>query len=539
MVALAWPGSPVRAAEPEVEFLISPSDTLIGLSERVLVTPDAWREVARRNKLRNPNRLEPGQVLRIPLRLLRSVPLNARVVSVNGDVRIGGAVATQGSTLAEGQALETGADGSAVIELADRSRVKVAPSSLTEVISSRRYAGPDEGRVPDTDVGNGWFAGAMRVLKGSVEVFATKVLRAKPLEVTTPTAVVGVRGTEYRVSFDAAANNRSRSEVLDGKVRFDAADAAIGADVAKGFGAAIEPGVSAPQVAKLLDAPELGTVPQRFERPLVRFALAGERTPLRVQVSPDASFDKLVIDQRIQPGTDVRLAGLPDATWHMRARRIDSLGLEGFDAQRTFVLKARPEPPASNQPRRGAKLSVGQLSFAWAENIDAQAYRFQLAADPDFKTLVAEQARVEGTKLELNLPKEGQYHWRLASIKAAQDQGPFGDPQSFELRALPEPPKGGLDPNGKSLQFAWGARPEDRHRVELARDPEFKEIVATSELKSPEWNLATPIQSGSYYFRYQTIEPDGFVHPYSSTLKTEVPRDWSYLMLLVPLLFGL
>ena len=67
-----------RAAEPVVDFVVVKSDTLIGLSSNVLVSPAAWREVATLNRLPNPNRIVPGQLLRIPTRLLRSLIRAAR-----------------------------------------------------------------------------------------------------------------------------------------------------------------------------------------------------------------------------------------------------------------------------------------------------------------------------------------------------------------------------------------------------------------------------------------------------------------------------
>ena len=45
-----------------------------------------------------------------------------------------------------------------------------------------------------------------------------------------------------------------------------------------------------------------------------------------------------------------------------------------------------------------------------------------------------------------------------------------------------------------------------------------------------------PASGGRYYFRYRSVEPDGFVSPYSETLMVDVPRDWSGLGLLLPLL---
>jgi len=44
-----------------------------------------------------------------------------------------------------------------------------------------------------------------------------------------------------------------------------------------------------------------------------------------------------------------------------------------------------------------------------------------------------------------------------------------------------------------------------------------------------------PSRGGRYYFRYRSVESDGYVSPYSETLLIDVPRDWSPAGLLLPL----
>ena len=533
--ALALAVGTAVADEPTIDFVVARADTLIGLSKAVLVSPDAWREVARLNKLSNANRIRPGQHLLIPVRLMRSAAVSATLVSVSGDVQVAGAPAVVGATIAEGQAVQTGSAGSAVILLADGSQVRIPPSSLAEVAASRSYGRP-QGAA--TEGNSGWFAGTMRVLRGSVEIFATQVLRAKPLEVITPTAVVGVRGTRYRVAFDDGARGLSHAEVIEGKVRFDPPSGPSGADLPGGFGAAADARASGVVVAPLLPAPDISIVPSLFERPIVRFPLAAADTnALRVQLASDAAFDKMVSDQIVATGTEVRFAGLDDGTWFVRARRIDTQGIEGFDAAGRFVLKARPEPPAYRAPRTAAKQTIGSVEFSWAQNTGATAVRWQIAEDPAFTRIVQERDQIDAASLRAELTTPGDYFWRLASIRPDGDRGPFGDPQTLTLRALPEPPSGGPSADGTALLFRWGGRAEDRFQVQLARDLGFTEIVASADVAATEWSLPMPPRSGRYYFRYRSIEPDGFVSPFSDKATVEVPRDWRGLGLLLPLLF--
>lgn len=527
----AWPG---HAAETLLAYRVAPHDTLIGLSQQVFASPRAWREIARLNRLPDPNRIYPGQVLRVPARLLRSTALPVRVTSTIGEVSTGNTAVEAGATLAEGASLQTAPKSSAVLELADGSRVRVPPATLAEIVASRS-AGPDAAFAQKT-ASEGWYSGMLRLVRGSVEVLATKLRRQAPLEVTTPTAVVGVRGTHYRVALDDETG-ATRSEVLDGTVRLEAADRRAGTDLAAGFGASQGAQPVAAQARPLRAAPDLAAMPELFERPLVRFALPAEQDTVRVQVAVDEAFDKVVDDQRVQAGSDVRIAGLADARWYLRARRLDDQGIEGHDAVRPFTLKARPEPPASNAPRPGGKQSLGPLELQWSPNVEAASVRLQVARDEAFRDLVLQREGLLGRTERIELPEAGSYWWRLASTRADGDRGPFGDPQRFELRPLPEPPKGGVGADGQSLAIAWSGRPEDTQHVELARDPAFKEIVLQADLDRPEWTLPLPRPGGTYYFRYRSVEPDGFVGPYSAPLVIEVPRDWTlYLMILSPLL---
>ncbi len=523
--------------EPLVEFVVVKSDTLISLSRDVLVSPAAWREVATLNRLQNPNRITPGQVLRIPTRLMRATKRQATLISSAGDVRIGDAAATAGQRLDDGQMLQTGAGGSAVLELADGSRVRMPPSSLAQIVGSESYGvRPATGGAAGAAASSGgWFSGALRVMRGSVEVFATKVLRAKPLEVITPTAVVGVRGTQFRVGLEDNATALTHSEVIEGSTRVDTASRAVGAFVATGFGAAVDTSAKPPQVAKLLDAPDLSAVPALFERPIVRLELPSQTNDLRVQVAADKEFERIVSDQRVEAGKEVRIAGLDDAAWYLRARRIDSAGIEGFDAARPFTLKARPEPPVYRSPRADGKQTVGSVEFAWARNTTAPRVRLQLAEDAGFTRLLQDRDALSETQFRADVAAPGTYFWRLASIRDNGDHGPFGDTQRFELRPMPATPSGRLAADGKSMIFKWSGRPQDRQEVQLARDAAFTRISAQATLETTEWAVPAP-GGGHYFFRYRSIEPDGFTGPFSDPVDVNIPIDWTPLLLLAPLL---
>ena len=158
-------------------------------------------------------------------------------------------------------------------------------------------------------------------------MFAAKVLRAKPFEVLTSTAVVVVRGNQYRDNPDEDTSGHTRAEVIEGAVRPDAGAAAVHADVPMGLGAAIEASAAPPKVVRPLGALYRSTLPERFERAVVRFEL-DEAAPLRAQVAADSKFDKVVRDQKVGAGGEARIVGLDDAPWFLRAWYIDAQGMK-------------------------------------------------------------------------------------------------------------------------------------------------------------------------------------------------------------------
>ena len=81
-------GLPVAAAEMPgfYRYTTAPGDTLIGIGATMLRRPEDWRQVQRINRIANPYRMAVGTALRIPLSMMRSDPVTARVAQTQGEV---------------------------------------------------------------------------------------------------------------------------------------------------------------------------------------------------------------------------------------------------------------------------------------------------------------------------------------------------------------------------------------------------------------------------------------------------------------------
>ena len=334
-------GSPVLAQtqlpEPSLPYVVKPSDKLIRLSKEMLISPQAWNNVAKYNQLKDPDLIFPGQKLDIPLRFLKSRPAGGKIISAEGDVTQGGGAVQPGGAIVDGSELKTGANSSAVIELGDGSRIKILPNSLAQVVTNRDYVMRDASASGSTS----WFSGLMRLTAGTLEALASKTAkRATPLQIETPTSLVGVRGTEFRVAFDDPASAAARTEVIEGKVRADNPAQQVGADLPMGTGAVVKPAQRDIKVVILLPAPDLTNMPAEILKPAGIWpmpSLAGA-SAYRVQVSSDEKFDRIVRDLKVDSGS-AELGSLANGNWFARVRGIDAQGLEGFDTVKRIEVK--------------------------------------------------------------------------------------------------------------------------------------------------------------------------------------------------------
>jgi hypothetical protein len=524
VLVLVLCGAPGAGADDDLVYIARKGDTLIGLGKRLLIDPRTWPQIQRLNRIEEPRRIPIGTPIRIPVALARAVPGEARVVEVVGDARSGAAALAPGAVLGPGAEVATGKDGYVTIEFVDGSRLVLQAQSRLRVREVARY--PELGAHRST----------IEMGDGRVESLAAPQKGGGRFEIRTPLATTAVRGTSFRVATDEAAK-RTTSEVLTGGVAVagEGAPVAVGA----GFGTLVDASRRPIPPVKLLPAPDLGRLPALQERVVFRFnvePVAGA-SRYRAQIARDREF-QLVMAEGAFDTPALRFGDVPDGNYWLRVRALDERALEGVDAFHAFRLKARPEPPFPSAPRDGGKASGEAIELRWTAAAEAATYRVQLARDPGFKDLVADQDAVTTTETRVSGLAPGEYFWRAASVRADRDQGPFGDAQRFTQKPLPptpEPP--GLDE--KSLNFTWVAEPGQTFRLQVARDDRFADLVADLALDEPRVSLPRP-EPGAYFMRVQATDPDGYVGPYTSTQRFEVPHGpvpwWLLLFPLLPLL---
>ena len=442
LIYTAW--QPATAATPETVFLytVRKGDELIKMSAESFSSPDDWKEIVTLNKMKDPNAIQPGQILKIPTRLMKLFPLNATLVSTSGDVQLGGIKAGVGTAVPEGSKLQTGRNSSAVLELADGSRVTMLPNTLAELATSRSY-----GLRGDTAVSGStnWFSGLMRLSTGVLETLAAKnVKRSSPLQIQTPTSLVGVRGTQFRVAYDDPVSQNARTEVLEGNVRADNPAQGSGTDLPEGKGSIFNAAVKAIAVVDLPKAPDLSKVPDLIFKPQALWPMPATTSYkiFRAQIAGDRNFDKIVRDVVVKEG-NADFADLPNGQWFARVRSIREDGIEGYDTVKVVQVMIPPQP---GQPARQWTITGDLL-----EMIDGkQVLRFDHAgldishavvasvklARPPFTRIGravfkgdVQDIRIELGALEANEPLE-------LNLTVAQQDGALVFPVDYAFAAL-------------------------------------------------------------------------------------------------------
>lgn len=521
---------PVAAAAPEWLYGVKPGDTLISVASSYLTHPQDWRKLQTLNGVTDPRRLVPGSTLRLPVALLKREAAVAEVIHVRGQVS---RTATDGRTqsvaagdrLETGDTIETAADASVSLRFVDGSRLLLTQNTRVSLAEMLLFGKTGMART------------LLDLHRGSVD--ARVAAQQKPsarYEIRSRALNLAVRGTDFRAHV-AAADQSSRSEVLDGMVQASGAGGS-GVALPAGFGTLALPGETPRPAQPLPPPPALDELPALLQQLPLRFEWRGvagaER--YRARIFADRSFERLLRDDVFEQPV-AKWADLPDGSHVLRVSAIDPSGLQGPDAEHAFVLKARPEPPFVITPLAGQKVHGQTATLRWsASGAGEPSYRVQVSTRPDFSELHVDLPALAQTELALPLAP-GQYYWRIASVAAERDQGPYSDAQGFVQRKIPDSPAS--EPaqlDDKRLVFHWRAgEAGETYQVQVARAADFLQPVQDSVVATNQSAIERPAP-GIYYMRVRAIDADGFAGPFGPVQQVEVPSrtPWWLLLFLAP-----
>lgn len=518
-------------ALPSWQYTVRPGDTLIALAQRYLRDPAQWPIIQRDNHVANPRQIPPGTVLLFPVGLLREQPSSAQLVQAFGAVRWRAQAsaawqsAKPGQTLAAGAQVQAPEDGSAVIELANGTRLALQPGSMLSLDTLSLYA---DGLMADT---------RLRLQQGQLEIRDNpKRLPNQNLRILTPSAQAVVRGTQFRVSASAEA---TREETLAGAVDLQAAGAQVRVDA--GLGSLVRAGQAPLPPAQLLAAPDVSAMPTLFEQLPLRF-------PLPEQAGAASWFGQILAEndpahvllQKTSSGKTLNFADLPNGRYVLRLRAMDANGLQGLDASHAFTVFARPFFPMLTAPAAGATVRIARPALQWSTVLDVARTQVQVATTADFAhPLFDVQTQGAQWTPPSDLPA-GTLFWRAASLGAQGRQGPWSPPQTFKYVPGPGPAdlsKAAMRFDADHLLLTLPPAPAGQHYALVLSDHADLQ-PALAQVQSPGGALILPRpSSGKRYLGARLVDDSDGTEGPPVIRVIDVPARYPYLwLLLIPLL---
>ncbi|WP_176047132.1 FecR domain-containing protein [Burkholderia sp. BCC1644] len=394
---------PPADAGRTVVYRTQAGDTLYDVAARYLQGADDWQLLQRINGVPAPKHLQPGVALKLPVARLRKEKLTARVVAVQGTAeRASGAAyapLANDATLAEGDRVRTGPNGFVTLELTDGTHMSLPPDSQLDLKSLRRT------------VLTGTLDREFELTRGSVESEVTHLKkRDDRFQIRSPSVVAGVRGTRFRVNYDAAGNASTRVEVLDGTVGVagnrQPADPTL---VHANFGSVATSSGAVGAPVELLPAPALAHPDKVQDEPDVAFDVAplAQAHAYHLQIAHDAGMLDPFRETRTVSSRAV-FRDVPNGTYFVRVAAIDASGLEGVPRiyafeRRLMGLDASASPGADG------------YEFRWSPNGSGKdaRYRFVLSRSKDLSVPVVDQVGLQARKITIARLPPGDYYWAV------------------------------------------------------------------------------------------------------------------------------
>lgn len=513
--------SPVVQSDENVwEYEMQPGDHIWKIAHELLTDWRSWQEVKRFNNVENDQFMAAGTVLRIPTSLIQQRQATIQLIQVSGPVTLISATDNSENPLTNqalkvGDQIQTGTNASVLLKFEDETQILLNPES-NFIINQASIIGSSR-KIIDINV----------LLKsGEAEVRANPAKASgSRFVIETPSAFATTRGTVYRVR---ANQSLTATEVTQGKI--EVANSLGSINVRQKFGTVTAKNSPPQKPIHLLAAPILPNIetirylPARLSWDSIKKAVS-----YRSQLSDQAGFSRILLDNMGQPPKLNIPATLADGQYWLMVRATDTNGLQGLESLQSFSIDARPFPPTIQSPFPKDRVYTGDVTFAWTQPEETKKYIFELSHDEDFGTLVQPETILNNQTITIILPEPGDFFWRVTSISNDEKTGPVGHTNKMTVRptpATPEPQEAATSKTG--LSFAWQKDDfSNRYQIQLAKDKNFNSLIDEIITPSSDATFSKP-PTGTYYMRVRGFDSDDYAGSWSSIQKVDVPID-SYL----------
>lgn len=511
--------APMQSNEDIFLYKTIPGDSLWNIAQRHLHNIKLWVELKKINNLPNDDYIEPGTLIKVPRKWLKTNQSTATLVNAIGQVKIiNGEKQTlefgqdftekDSLVLTTGDTVITGEDGLATILFKDGSRLLLQSDS--ELVLSDLIALGD-GSLSDIK---------LKLDKGRLEnrVYSSPISNTN-YEVKTATATTSVRGTVFRMGLE---DEDSVTEVVSGKVaaKSQAGDAA---ELLAGQAIIISKDGDAKHV-EMLPPPVFANFPQLIEAVPINIPVESIENVVgyATKIIPVGSDEQDAVSSMRSEGNVLLGSDLPDGRYQMMVSAIDQDGVTGQPAKYEFILNARPFAAVLDKPVQDEKVLLRHLTFNWTKaNDEAKTFYLQVARDDKFRDIVIDADNLTESSYKPEDLLSGIYFWRVASIDEEGMRGPFSAIKDFRI-LLEDPNLGKANVKKVDVQLEWAPlEAGTQYLIQISDSVNFENVLFEKSL--PENQIyVEQLVPGTYFFRIQSTASDDYVSEWGLPHKFDV-----------------
>ena len=418
------PAAAPTDSDPPISYTARKGDNLYNLALHYMHRLSDYQVVQKLNAIRDPRRIPIGTNVLIPRALLRSDPLQAKVIAFRGSATIDGQAAALGVAVNEGGRIQTGQNAFLSIGLTDGSTITLPSQTTVRVERLRRFRLTNE------------MERLFRVDDGRTQTEVTPRTNGRDrFEMRTPISVAAVRGTNFRVAV-LDGGKAATTEVLGGHVGLAGGGAETLLD--PGVGARVTPeGTTGP--VPLLPPPDIVDPARIQSDPELAFRILplDKAVRYRVQIARDAGFlditEEVMVDQ-----AQASLPSVPDGAYFVRVTGVDVNEIEGLP--RVIGFERHLNAIRATVEALGGR----RYLFKWQDlGEGVHQYRFVIAraGAPDAPA-IDEPGLTAKSFVATDLPP-GDYVWRVqtSGVSNGKSYSNWSAQQTLTVAGVPEPAK--------------------------------------------------------------------------------------------------
>ena len=496
-------------ADPLVPLHIEKGTNLISIARKFCKKESDWKAIASINHLKPPYIIYNNSTIQIPLSLLVTETVSARVASVNGSPRVitGGLqsrILKKGALVVPGQTIQTQRNEFVHLIYPNNKHTRIGPQSEMTLVYLMRLT-------------DGNLKAEFFLEKGSIIHILKKKLKSNEhFQTRTPVTIAGVRGTKFRVK--AVNKETSIVETLTGQVALNGTGKQILLN--KGQGSKVkkdQPPTPPHSLPPSPVAPEL----KQIYRTLPVVLHTPDQTDIqsvRIRVSKDPEGNATVAEQIAIPGQDFKLSYLSDGTYYLFYTATDNEGFESAPTSPvTLKIRTNPAAPILLKPDNGLETFSKRIKIQWLDSHSAKFYKLEIATNPEFTSPILKQ-QTEDPTFTTPAMDPGTYFFRTQLVTEDGFTTLFSVPLSWKI--LKQPELKGIDPvspDTEDITLRWPAMSDvASYTIQIAHDKKFEDMVESAEhLTEPSYKIRNYLASGDHYVRIRSVMKNGLQSPWT------------------------